>query len=73
MSNKVFFHSGDVVQLKQDIPNKPKMIVGDIRKAERNSLEKDNKSVLLGVRCYWFTSDGFYQERTFSTKDLEKC
>ena len=27
MEEKIFFAPGDVVQMKQDIPNKPKMVV----------------------------------------------
>lgn len=70
----IFFNPGDVVQLKQDIPNKPKMIV--IKKV--TSIFKhdpkrtpDSKSILLGIKCMWFTSNGEYQEQTFNTKDLE--
>lgn len=32
---------------------------------------EDRKSTLRGIKCMWFTSDGFYQENTFNTKDLE--
>ena len=72
--NNIFFNAGDVVQLKQNIPNKPKMVVvkkvtsifkHDIKKPE------DKRSVLKGIKCMWFTSDGTYQENIFNTKDLQ--
>ena len=70
----IFFNPGDVVQLKQDIPNKPKMIV--IKKVTsifKNDLKKqeDSKALLLGIKCMWFTNNGEYQEQIFNTKDLE--
>lgn len=70
----IFFNPGDVVQLKQNIPNKPKMVVikkvTSIFKHDPKRIE-DRKSTLRGIKCMWFTSDGFYQENTFNTKDLE--
>jgi uncharacterized protein YodC (DUF2158 family) len=71
MKDFVYFNSGDVVQIKQDLPNKPLMVVSNIQKARSNSSE-DTKPVLIGVNCFWFTKDYLYQERLFSTKDLEQ-
>ncbi len=70
----IYFQAGEKVRLKKAIPNRPEMIVDSIPKARmpRDSKEEKGKSVLLGVKCFWFTSNGFYQEKTFSTKDLEK-
>lgn len=69
----IFFNPGDVVELKQDIPNKPKMVVikkvTSIFKHDAKRLE-DRKSTLRGIKCMWFTKDGLYQENTFNTKDL---
>lgn len=69
----IFFNPGDVVELKQDIPNKPKMVVikkvTSIFKHDTKRLE-DRKSTLRGIKCMWFTKDGLYQENTFNTKDL---
>ena len=31
---------------------------------------QNKKSILVGIRCRWFTSDGTLQEALFSTKDL---
>ena len=66
--DKVFFIPGDVVQIKQNIPNKPKMVVVKI---ERSIIKKENP-YLKGVRCYWFTTEGKLQQAIFSTKDLIK-
>lgn len=69
--NKVYFLPGDLVEIKQDIPNKPVMMVYRI---ERSLIRtKDNKDATLrGVKVRWFTENGFLQEAIFSTKDLQK-
>lgn len=65
---KIYFQPGDIVTLKQDIPNKPKMVVFKI---ERSLIKKENANPYLrGVKCRWFTDNGFIQEAVFSTKDL---
>lgn len=70
----IYFNPGDVVVLKQDIPNKPVMIV--VKKG--TSLFKhdrkldDKRPVLKGIRCRWFTTSGELQENVFNTKDLIK-
>lgn len=71
----VYFNPGDVVQLKQDIPNKPTMIVvkkeTSLFKHDSKRLE-DKRPILKGIRCRWFTSTGELQESIFNTKDLQK-
>jgi len=67
----VFFNTGDIVELKQDIPNKPRMIVSKINRI-RPTEKSSDRNVLLGVSCFWFSQDGIYQERIFSSKDLNK-
>lgn len=65
---KVFFSPGDVVTLRQDIPNKPTMLVSRI---ERNIMRHNTGNELLkGIKCRWFTTEGKLQEAVFSTKDL---
>jgi len=73
MSNFVYFHAGDIVTLKQKLPNKPIMLVVRVPKVKPINVEGEKKplSMLLGVTCCWFTKDGLYQEKTFNTKDLE--
>lgn len=70
----IYFNPGDLVQLRQDIPNKPKMIVvkkeTSIFKHDPKRLQ-DKKPILIGIRCRWFTNYGALQEAVFSTKDLE--
>lgn len=68
MDDKIFFSPGNIVTLKQDIPNKPIMLV---TKIERNIIKrKDGIDLLKGIKCRWFTSDNKLQEAVFSTKDL---
>lgn len=73
--NNVYFNAGDVVTLRQDIPNKPTMLV---IKKETNIFKHDpdkftdKKAVLIGIRCRWFTNDGYIQEAIYNTKDLIK-
>ena len=70
--DKVYYNAGDVVTLRQDIPNKPVMIV--IRKEQSIFRSKDDRrdNGLRGMRCRWFTDDGFLQEAIWNTKDLIK-
>ena len=75
MEDKIFLNPGEIVTLKQDIPNKPVMIV--VRKETSvfkhdNKRLSDKKPILIGIRCRWFTTTGELQEATFSTKDLVK-
>ena len=74
METNIYFNPGDVVQLKQDIPNKPIMIVvrkeTSIFKHDQKRL-MDKKPILIGIKCRWFTKDGTLQEAIFSTKDLQ--
>lgn len=68
---KIFFLPGMLVTLKQDLPNKPIMLV--VKKETLIFKHTDNKEpILKGIRCRWFTKDGLLQEATFNTKDLIK-
>lgn len=70
MEENIFYKPGDIVQIKQDIPDKPLMIV--VKKETslfKNNME-DKKNVLKGIRCRWFTTDRQLQEAVFNTKDL---
>ena len=71
--NKTYFCAGDIVTLRQDIRNKPIMLVvrkeTSIFKHDKEKIQ-NKKSILVGIRCRWFTSDGTLQEALFSTKDL---
>ena len=68
---KQFFLPGDVVTLRQDIPNKPNMYV--IRKVTRTIRTNDSKSdYFQGILCRWFTTTGEAVESVYNTKDLIK-
>ena len=75
MEDKIFLNPGEIVTLKQDLPNKPIMIVVKketlVFKHDSKRLI-DKKPILIGIRCRWFTTTGELQEATFSTKDLIK-
>ena len=68
--DKFYFVPGMVVTLKQDIPNKPIMIV-DRKKSMTIHSEGDSNKVLQGIVCRWFTDNGFIQEAVFNTKDIQ--
>lgn len=68
MDEKIYFVPGQKVTLRQDIPNKPIMLV---YRVERSIIRNEKKNALLkGVKVRWFTENGFLQEAVFSTKDL---
>ena len=75
VEEKIFLNPGEIVTLKQDIPNKPVMLVvkkeTSVFKHDSKRLN-DKKPILIGIRCRWFTTTGELQEATFSTKDLIK-
>lgn len=64
---KVFFQPGDLCQIRQNIPNKPIMMV---YRVERSIMRNNGRDLLKGVKCRWFTENGQLQEAIFSTKDL---
>lgn len=68
---KQFFLPGDVVTVRQDIPNKPTMIV--IKKVTKSvTIDNTKNSYFQGILCRWFTTEGLLQEAAFNTKDLKK-
>lgn len=73
MEEKIFFLPGDLVVLRQDIPNKPTMLVV---KKETMTIKLDKSSetedYFKGIRCRWFRTDGGMEEAVFNTKDLVK-
>jgi uncharacterized protein YodC (DUF2158 family) len=71
MSNetKLYFLPGDVVTIKQEIPNKPIMYV--VKKITKTI--KTNTTIndyFQGILCRWFTLNLELQESVFNTKDL---
>ena len=69
IDDKIYFSPGQRVTLKQEIDYKPIMVV---QKVERNIIRnREGNDLLRGIKCRWFTKDGFLQEAVFSTKDLK--
>ena len=74
MEEKQFMNPGELVTLRQDIPNKPTMIVVKKETSVFKHQKKidDKRPILIGIKCRWFTKNGELQEAIFSTKDLIK-
>ena len=68
MEDKTLFFPGDLVSLRQDLPNKPVMIV--VRKEYTIFRDENKTNSLKGIRCRWFTTDNVLQEAVWNTKDL---
>lgn len=71
MEEKIYFMPGDVVTIKQEIPNRPVMFVVKVVTSIFKN-KSDKKDILKGILCRWFTNDGTMQEAVFNTKDLLK-
>ncbi len=70
-TDKVFFLPGDMVTLRQELPNKPTMYV--IRRVTKTiKTESIKGDFFQGILCRWFTNTGELQESVFNTKDLKK-
>ena len=70
MEDKTLFFPGDLVSLRQDLPNKPVMIV--VRKESTIFRDESKTNSLKGIRCRWFTATNELQEAVWNTKDLIK-
>lgn len=67
---KDYFLPGDLVTLKQDVPDKPIMIVKG--KDTRNIKSSTGMLThLRGIKCFWFSKDLVLQVAVFNTKDLK--
>ena len=70
MEDKTLFYPGDLVTLRQELPNKPVMIV--VRKESTIFKDEYKNNNLIGIRCRWFTTTNELQEAVWNTKDLIK-
>ena len=70
MEDKILFMPGDLVTLRQELPNKPVMIV--VRKESTIFRDENKSNNLKGIRCRWFTINNELQEAVWNTKDLIK-
>jgi len=69
LNDKIFYNPGDLVQLKNNVSNKPEiMLVHSVDKMKRRDVEVDR---LLGITCIWFTDFGELQKFRFDSKDLK--
>ena len=67
----IYFNPGDLVEVKHDIANKPKMLV--LEKVTRCITTKDGEknNIFCGRKCTWFDKHQDLQTAIFSTKDLK--
>ena len=70
VEDKVYLRPGDLVTLRQDLPNKPVMVV--VRKESTIFRDESKTNSLKGIRCRWFTTNNELQEAVWNTKDLIK-
>lgn len=71
METKQYFLPGDVVTIRQNIPNKPTMLV--LKKVTKTiKIGDKNNDFFQGIYCRWFTENKEIQEAIFNTKDLVK-
>ena len=69
--DKQFFLPGDMVTIRQELPNKPTMLV--VKKVTKTlKIGGVQNDYFQGILCRWFTTDGLLQETVFNTKDLQK-
>lgn len=71
--DKIYFMPGDLVIVRQEIENRPVMIVKG-KETNRFTPNKEDagKDFLAGIRCIWFDKEQRLQEAVFNTKDLQK-
>lgn len=80
---KIYFVPGNIVIIKHDIENRPKMLVTEIVtssvcdlsyikgfKSDTSRAPKQNS--FKGIRCGWYDYYSVWHEHIFSTKDLIK-
>lgn len=70
MEDKMMFFPGDLVTIRQELPNKPVMVV--VRKESTIFRDENKNNNLKGIRCRWFTLNNELQEAVWNTKDLIK-
>lgn len=70
MEDKTMFLPGDLVTIRQELPNKPVMVV--VRKESTIFRDENKTNNLKGIRCRWFTVNRELQEAIWNTKDLIK-
>lgn len=71
IDSRVYLTPGNIVRVKHNIENRPKMIVTE--KANKSIKNKDGEyeSLFVGIKCIWFDKNQDLQTAIFNTKDLE--
>ena len=72
---KIFFKPGDTVTFRQNISNKPTMLVKRIDRVAAKNVEELHNNLnmkLFGIQCMWFDADMKVQMKSFNSKDLVK-
>ena len=64
-----YLREGDLVTLNKDLPNKPVMMVFEIKKETMDEGSGPFKQ-LIGIKCIWFTKDMHVEKEVFNFKDL---
>jgi hypothetical protein len=64
----IYFNEGDIVAVRH-LTERPLMVVKRTEKMMKPN--EEGKSILIGIKCYWFDKNDSYQEATFNSKDLE--
>ena len=67
--DKIYFNTGDIVQLKKDITNKPDRMM--VQSVDKMKFKNANTNQLLGITCIWFTESKLIQRTRFDSKDLK--
>ena len=70
--SRVYFMPGDLVTLRQPLPNKPTMIVVKKKTLTIKPKDDEKSNFLQGMLCMWFTVNGDLCKEVFNTKDLIK-
>jgi hypothetical protein len=68
----VYFKNGDIVRVRQEILNRPNMVIAGPEREKSSTGSVDSRGQLIGLRTFWFTDTGEFQTGVFDTKDLEK-
>lgn len=68
---KTYFIAGDIVEIRHNIENKPKMFITE--KVTKTVKDKNGniETIFIGLRCKWFDKQQVLHEAIFSTKDLK--
>ena len=70
--SKTYFQPGDLLTLRQNLENKPIMIMVEKSTKTFHFNGSNGQDHFKGIVCRWFTKTGELQEAILNTKDLIK-